>query len=182
MRSRGACFHAAQVIPSVERRLGLPRSRDPRAGPGHALASPRGSRSGRHVGRNWGPRRTGPNQNAHSPRVPCLLPQPPIRSASRSLTPCPTAPTLPSLRPSWRSTHDRRHPRKGSGRPRAAALLDFAAGSPALSMPRAHWLLSPELNKICFFVVSRSTNLSQPGLPLRRDYNSRDAARQALLF
>lgn len=100
VRSRGACFHAAQVVPSVERRLGLPGSRDSRAGPGHALASPRGSRSGRHVGRNWGPRRTGPNQNAHSPRVPCLLPQPPILSASRSLTPCPTAPTLPSLRPS----------------------------------------------------------------------------------
>ncbi|CAN0423418.1 unnamed protein product [Rangifer tarandus platyrhynchus] len=49
-------------------------------------------------------------------------------------------------------------------------------------MPRAHWLLRPELNKICFFVDSRSTNLSQPGLPLRRHYNSRDAARLALLF
>lgn len=128
----------------VERRLGLTGPRDSRAGPGHALASPRGSRSGRHVGRNWGPRHTGPNRNARSPLVPCLLPQPPTRSASCSLTPCPPAPALPSLRPSWRSTHDRRRPRKGSGRPRAAAHLDFAAGSPSLSMPRAHWLLSPE--------------------------------------
>lgn len=49
-------------------------------------------------------------------------------------------------------------------------------------MPRTHWLVGPELNKICFFIGSRSTKLSQPGLRLRRDYNSQDRGRLARLF
>lgn len=83
------------------------------------------------------------NQDAHSQHVPCVLPRPPIRVASRSQTLCRTALALPCPRPSWRSLRVRRHLRKGSSRSRAAAHLDFAAGSPSLSRPAAHWFLDP---------------------------------------
>lgn len=111
--------------------------------------------------------RAGPSRERASPRRP--TPPPGARHSVRDAFPYPllccdrlTVPeafiALSLLSPP---------PTKGSSRAHAAAHHNFVVGSPALSKPRAHWLLGLAFNQICFFIGSRYTNLLEPRLPPR---------------